>query len=130
MKLLYWFPAVSWAGLIFYLSSRTGNQLHRLFPFFPSFNWGHLVAYFMLSIFVAFALEKTFVLKQLKLWVVLICFLYGVSDEIHQYFVPGRTPEWGDLLNDGVGAYLGVLFYIKVLALLRSFANAQEDNLG
>ena len=35
--------------------------------------------------------------------------LYGVSDELHQAFVPGRTPSVGDGVADAAGAGLGVL---------------------
>ena len=38
---------------------------------------------------------------------VLVCILYGISDEFHQSFVPGRTPDARDLVADGVGAALG-----------------------
>ena len=30
--------------------------------------------------------------------------LYGVSDEWHQSFVPGRTAEWGDVRANAIGA--------------------------
>ena len=33
--------------------------------------------------------------------------LYGVSDEFHQYFVPGRNAEVGDVVADAVGAFFG-----------------------
>ena len=35
--------------------------------------------------------------------------LYALSDEFHQAFVPGRTPDLLDLLCDGCGAVLGLL---------------------
>jgi VanZ family protein len=38
---------------------------------------------------------------------VLFCILYGVSDEFHQSFVPGRTPDVRDLATDAVGAAIG-----------------------
>ena len=34
--------------------------------------------------------------------------LYGVTDEFHQMFVPGRTADRYDVLADGIGATLGV----------------------
>ena len=34
--------------------------------------------------------------------------LYGITDEIHQMFVPGRSPELLDLLADLLGAVAGV----------------------
>lgn len=38
----------------------------------------------------------------------LIGFLYAVSDEIHQYFVPGRAMQARDVLIDTVGVLLGI----------------------
>jgi VanZ family protein len=35
-----------------------------------------------------------------------IAALYGVSDEVHQYFVPGRTASVTDALLDALGAAL------------------------
>jgi len=34
-----------------------------------------------------------------------IAFLYGVSDEIHQYFVPGRHPDVLDVVADASGPF-------------------------
>jgi len=37
--------------------------------------------------------------------------LYGISDEIHQYYVPQRYAELGDVLADFVGSVAGVFAY-------------------
>lgn len=39
---------------------------------------------------------------------ILMSFLYGVSDEIHQSFVPGRGPHARDIIFDTIGGTLGV----------------------
>jgi len=39
--------------------------------------------------------------------------LYGISDEIHQYFVPFRYSSVMDVVADGLGASLGISIYIK-----------------
>jgi VanZ family protein len=44
--------------------------------------------------------------------------LYGVSDEIHQYFVPPRTPDILDVAADAAGACAGAIF-VTVLARWR-----------
>lgn len=41
-------------------------------------------------------------------------FLYAVSDEIHQIFVPGRAGRATDVLIDFSGALLGVILFIII----------------
>lgn len=38
----------------------------------------------------------------------LVAVLYGISDEIHQYFVPGRSPDPLDVAADALGAAIAV----------------------
>jgi VanZ family protein len=40
---------------------------------------------------------------------VVLATLYGVSDEFHQTFVPGRSADRFDVLADGIGATVAVL---------------------
>ena len=40
-------------------------------------------------------------------WAVLLAVVYGATDEWHQSFVPGRTPELRDLFADAVGSAFG-----------------------
>jgi len=47
-----------------------------------------------------------------------IGFLYAVSDEIHQYFVPGRSCEITDVCIDSAGVAAGCLFLFAVLRYL------------
>lgn len=56
----------------------------------------------------------------------LISILYGISDEIHQMFVPMRTPDMMDLLADGIGAGL---FLIGVWSA-RFFQFRKEKNIS
>jgi VanZ family protein len=42
-----------------------------------------------------------------------IAFLYGVSDEIHQYFVPGRRADIFDVVANGIGAFCIPLIFLK-----------------
>jgi VanZ family protein len=37
--------------------------------------------------------------------------LYGISDEIHQSFVPFREAEVADVIADTIGAFSGVYLY-------------------
>jgi len=44
-----------------------------------------------------------------------LCALYGISDEIHQSFVPERDPAVADVLADVVGSLIGALTYRMAL---------------
>ena len=115
-RLLRWLPAVVWMAVIFYLSHQTAGDLGTLLPFFQkwfpwmtSFDWGHFFVYFVLAIAFYWALlpkSRTWAGKAL---VVLLCVLYGVTDEYHQSFVPGRAPDILDLRNDAIGAALAMI---------------------
>lgn len=61
--------------------------------------------------------------QKYALLVIGITVLYGISDEVHQYFVPNRSPSIYDLLADTVGAFLAVglkLLLIKKSTLKRN----------
>lgn len=54
--------------------------------------------------------------------VILICALYGVTDEFHQSFVPDREASFGDVAADALGASAGVvigLFAEKIYKAIR-----------
>lgn len=106
-KILPWLPSLCWMAIIFYLSGRTGSQLSSIFPFLSDFNWGHFLAFFILSVLYYYALAKTTSLRSIPFWTVFLCLLYGLTDEYHQSFVPSRTPELSDIANDIIGAALG-----------------------
>lgn len=101
-----WIPSIIWMGVIFYLSSRTGSDLQGMFPFLDSFNFGHLIAYFILSLLFYWALQAHSVKARvdIRLIAVGLSVLYGLTDEWHQSFVPSRSPDPMDILNDFIGA--------------------------
>jgi VanZ family protein len=40
--------------------------------------------------------------------------LFGISDEFHQKYIPGRTFEVADMLANSVGAFFGVSYGIRI----------------
>jgi len=46
--------------------------------------------------------------------------LYGVTDEFHQAFTPGRSPDVFDVLADLVGGLLGGLACVAIVARKRA----------
>lgn len=109
-------PAVAVMAVIFIFSSRTGDDLNsvlpwfqELFPWMTSFDWGHFVAYFILAVAVDYGFGARADSWKGRLIIVAICGLYGVTDEYHQSFVGGRSPDIYDIRNDCIGAALAVL---------------------
>ena len=54
------------------------------------------------------------------------CIFYAITDELHQYFIPGRSCELRDVCIDTLGAVLGILLvkivtkiYRKIRKILR-----------
>lgn len=50
---------------------------------------------------------------------VLVCTLYGASDEFHQWFVPGRMVSASDLVADALGSAVGAALSAQVGGLVR-----------
>lgn len=99
-----WLPAVVWMGILFVLSGRTSQDLKTWFPLFSSFDWGHFVAYFVLAWTYYYALWPKRQVLHIRRWAVALAVAYGVTDEIHQAFVPTRHPDVMDLFVDFCGA--------------------------
>lgn len=117
MKLvLLWGPALLVMALIFYLSSLPdpGGP-----PGGISDKTAHVLIYGALgaSMMRALAGGRAAAMPTILAAIVLTT-LYGVSDEIHQYFVPPRTPDILDVAADAAGGCAGAIF-VTVLARLR-----------
>lgn len=52
-------------------------------------------------------------------WTVLICFGYACTDEYHQTFSAGRSPQFRDVLIDTCGGFTGTLLSHPILVLFR-----------
>ncbi len=52
--------------------------------------------------------------------------LYAVSDEIHQYFVPGRSCQLSDILLDSSGVICGIAFLLIIISI-RKFIQKKKN---
>ena len=107
-RLLLWIPALSYMAVIFILSSIP--DLGTL-PGGASDKTWHFAGYAGLG--VTFLLPLAAGRLGGVTWstaagAILLATLYGLSDEFHQTFVPGRSAEALDVVADSFGATLGV----------------------
>ncbi len=111
--LLHLIPFLLYCLLIFWLSSQSDPG--RLSSFVVPDKIAHILEYsgfgFLLLRMLIFLNPERDVVQHL-IWVFSGALLYGLSDEIHQYFVPGREFSWMDLLADGAGGYLGARLWM------------------
>jgi VanZ family protein len=109
----YWGPVCLYAAFIFYLSSQS------FFPdTLPSYleklgdKSHHMMAYglFGLLWYRAFRFcGGSWAAPRAVLLAILASMLYGITDEMHQSFVPLREPDVWDVVADTVGAAAAVL---------------------
>lgn len=117
LLLLFWLPVVLWMGFIFRCSAVPGSDIPSLFP--NEDIVFHAGVYAFLAWLFSRALTRTnnTVAPTLIGWAILFCLLYGISDELHQLFVPNRTCDMFDVYVDAAGATLGSILYYLWLRL-------------
>jgi VanZ family protein len=101
-----WAPVILHMAIIFGVSSLSKPGR----PGGLSDNSGHFIGYALLSLLLVRALAGGRVhgiTWRVVLLAVLGATLYGASDELHQAFVPGRTPDPADIVVDALGASAG-----------------------
>lgn len=80
----------------------------------------HFTEYMILYILLFRALTENLKFKKSLMISVLIVFLYACSDEIHQYFILGRTARIRDVIIDTCGGTFAlILVYFKEKSLLK-----------
>jgi VanZ family protein len=130
-----WLPVCLWASLIFFFSTDhfSFDNTAQFFGFVFSWLWpempteeiapvhgamrkvGHWAEYFVLAVLVLRALRdetgKKWELRHAALTLVFI-FVYALSDELHQTFVPSRTASFGDVMIDVLGGICGIFWMV------------------
>ena len=143
-KIISWLLFLFWIGLIFYMSSQPGevsskqsNLVIKLFEIIGiDLNdklgelatlivrkTAHFTEYLILYFITVNFLKYNFQTQYFKVYSLLFVFLYACSDEIHQYFVPGRAMAFRDVLIDTLGGLAGYLiykFYLKCKVMKRN----------
>ncbi len=74
----------------------------------------HFGAFFFFAFFLMIACVRGRD-KKYFVFVILVSVLYGVLDEVHQFFVPGRACSFGDVLIDSVGVLVAFVVYFLII---------------
>lgn len=102
--IILWLITIGYMSIIFYLSSRNFNL-----PELPSNSdkIAHVCLYFPLAFLFYLSLNRSGIKRYVFFATVILAVFYGVTDEFHQSFVPGRDSSIGDVFADFAGALLG-----------------------
>lgn len=110
-KYLRFLPSLIWMAFIFFLSSQQtvgiGTTKTNRFFILKSF---HLIEYCLLFLFLYFALRR----PQKS---AIFAYLYALSDELHQHFVPGREGKFVDTFIDLLGIAIGIFLVKKLIKI-------------
>lgn len=113
--LWYWAPVLALCAALFIQSSYPSIKTGLSFPLQDKLL--HMIAYGVLAVLFYRAGWVTWAdkLSPRQLFWISVCFagLYGVSDEIHQAFVPSRQFDLYDILADIAGGVMGAVGYMK-----------------
>jgi VanZ family protein len=107
----YWVPVALYAAVIFYMSAQSHpeDQLPSFLLRHVSDKVLHAVEYGILSLLCYRAFRRAAgpdVARQAVALAIVTASVYGLTDEVHQAFVPLREATWQDWLADTVGATL------------------------
>ena len=108
----YWFPIFIYCLLIYIQSSYPSSEDIPSIPYFDKIL--HFAAYALLGALFLRALKTLPIKDNIKLITILaitLSSLYGISDEIHQHYVPYRDADITDALADIIGSIFGVYIY-------------------
>jgi len=120
LKLIKTLLPLAWMGFIFILSGIPAGS----FPAGATSAWqaiAHIFLYAVLSCLTLSAVQgrtgngwrgrSLFSNWKLYFFAIAFSILYGITDEYHQGYVPGRFVSFSDLGLDIFGAVLGAMFY-------------------
>jgi VanZ family protein len=117
----YWLPPIVYCLAIFFQSSFPGPERMPDVRFLDKLL--HFAAYALLGV-LSYRAYETLSLKDNHKLLIFISIasatLYGISDEIHQYFVPSRHADVADVIANTLGSICGVFLYYRWKAWKKS----------
>ena len=110
--ILRWLPAAFIVACSWYLSSQ--EKIESMPGFWNADKLVHCVCFAGLSFWVAFGVWVNLPAKWRIALPIAIVSAYGIVDEIHQYFTPGRSSSPFDWMADTLGAVIGSVVFFHV----------------
>ena len=115
-----WLPVATYMALIFYMSSlpHPDEQLPQFLFETLGDKVLHVIEYAVLAMLSYRAFRRaagTYAARYAVLFAAAAASVYGVTDEVHQAFVPFRTATWLDWGADTAGGIIGAVTAQRVM---------------
>lgn len=106
----FWLPLALWAAVIFTFSAFPTVKTSEIYwEDFIVKKLAHLTEYAIFAILSYRALINSGMEnKRAGYWAIAFTLIYGITDEFHQSFTPGREPRIRDVIIDAVGGSIGI----------------------
>lgn len=111
-SILSWSVVLLYAAAIFFISSQPSVLIEEVFIISGIDKVFHVLVYATFSLLVYWAIGCSFpnvLLRTRCSFSIIVSVLYGISDEVHQVFVPMRHGDPFDVLADAVGAISAII---------------------
>ena len=110
ITVLKWLPALFIISCSFYLSSLP--KIEKMPSFWNADKLVHCICFAGLAFWVEFAVFSKEKITFSIIFAILFVCVYGIIDEIHQSFTPGRSASVFDWIADSLGAAIGSFLYL------------------
>ena len=144
-KRIFTILLVIWMGFIFSMSSQnseissntSGETIRVILSLVPKFTEqseevqeqtveslqfiarksAHFIAYMILGIILILLLLEFSNINKKPQLALALCVAYAISDEFHQFFVPGRASQVRDVLIDSLGSLTGIMLVLLCMKI-------------
>ncbi len=106
-----WAITILIAIAIFYISSLTFESIGGSGGIGYKALAYHILMFFLFGFFLTIAIAKG-KYESFILLATILALIYGISDELHQFFVPGRIPALSDVALDFIGISIASTLYL------------------
>ncbi len=109
----YLILAMIWSIFLLFLSLRPAEDVEIFLPFDLLASLAHAAVYFVLAGLLCLAMRFW---KYNILPIAIISFIYaviwGIANELVQFFEPTRSPSISDVISDAIGTTLAIALFI------------------
>ena len=114
------------AIIIFYISSLTFEPASGAGGFGMKTVIYHIIIFFTFTLFLLISLLQGNLKKTEIIFGIIFAFIYALSDEFHQHFVPSRAMSLIDIFYDSFGIIFATTIYLSLIKY-RSIKNSLNN---